>query len=121
MYGTIISGLRQQQRHGGGGDSNGNSSRGCSNDCRGAPTTALGVGADGIAFATAWKGCGCWLCWLCVGFCLLDVCVLHTPVVLLEAHAKKCIKNLANHGILGIARKLVMRQAKLLHLIKANL
>ncbi len=22
------------------------------------PTTALGVGADGIAFATAWEGCG---------------------------------------------------------------
>ena len=56
--------------------------------------------------------------WLCV----LVVCVLHTPVVLLEAHVQKCIKHLANHGILGIARKLVMRQAKLLHyLIKANL
>ncbi len=27
----------------------------------GAPTTAPGVGADRIAFATAWKGCGCWL------------------------------------------------------------
>jgi hypothetical protein len=27
----------------------------------GAPTTAPGVGADGIAFATAWEGCGCWL------------------------------------------------------------
>ncbi len=27
----------------------------------GAPTTALGVGADGIAFATAWEGYGCWL------------------------------------------------------------
>ncbi len=27
----------------------------------GAPTTALGLGADGIAFATAWEGCGCWL------------------------------------------------------------
>ncbi len=25
----------------------------------GTPTTALGVGADGIAFATAWEGCGC--------------------------------------------------------------
>ncbi len=27
----------------------------------GTPTTAPGVGADGIAFATAWEGCGCWL------------------------------------------------------------
>ena len=27
----------------------------------GMPTTALGVGADGIAFATAWEGCGHWL------------------------------------------------------------
>ncbi len=27
----------------------------------GAPTTALGIGAEGIAFATAWEGCGCWL------------------------------------------------------------
>ncbi len=42
-------------------------------------------------------------------------------VVLLEAHAQKCIKSLTNHGILGIAGKLLMRQAKLLHLIKANL
>jgi hypothetical protein len=27
----------------------------------GMPTTAPGVGADRIAFATAWEGCGCWL------------------------------------------------------------
>jgi hypothetical protein len=27
----------------------------------GAPTTAPSIGADGIAFATAWEGCGCWL------------------------------------------------------------
>jgi hypothetical protein len=46
---------------------------------------------------------------------MLVVCVLHTLVVLLEAHAQKCIKNLANHGVLGIARKLVMRRSKLLH------
>jgi hypothetical protein len=58
---------------------------------------------------------------MCVGLCVLVVCVMRTPVVLLEAHAQKCIKNLANHGILGIAGKLVKRQAKLLHLIKANL
>jgi hypothetical protein len=56
-----------------------------------------------------------------VGLCMLVVCVLRAPVVLLEAHTQKCIKNLANHGILGIAGKLVMRQAKLLHLIKVNL
>ncbi len=56
-----------------------------------------------------------------MGLCVLVVCVLHAPVVLLEAQAQKCIKNLANHGILGIAGKLVMRGAKLLHLIKANI
>ncbi len=27
----------------------------------GVPTTAPSLGADGIAFATAWEGCGCWL------------------------------------------------------------
>ncbi len=52
---------------------------------------------------------------------MLVVCVLRVPVVLLEAHAQKCIKNLANYSILGITGKLMMRQAKLLHLIKANL
>ncbi len=56
-----------------------------------------------------------------MGLCVLVVRVLRAPVVLLEAHAQKCIKNLANHGILGIAGKLVMRQVKLLHLIKVNL
>ncbi len=75
---------------------------GAATTAAGAPTTALGIGADGIAFATAWEGCGCWLWWLCVGLCVLVVCVLCAPVVLLEAHAQKCIKNLANHGILGI-------------------
>ncbi len=52
---------------------------------------------------------------------MLVVCVLRAPVALLEAHTQKCIQNLANHGILEIAGKLVVRQAKLLHLIKANL
>jgi hypothetical protein len=52
-----------------------------------------------------------------MGLCVLVVCALRTPVVLLEAYAQKCIKNLANHSMLGIAGKLVMRQAKLLHLI----
>jgi hypothetical protein len=56
-----------------------------------------------------------------VGLCVLVVCVLHAPVVLLEAYAQKCIKNLANHSIMGIAGKLVIKQAELLHLIKANL
>jgi hypothetical protein len=53
--------------------------------------------------------------------CVLVVCVLHAPVVLLEAHAQKCIKNLANHGIVRIAGKLLTRRAKLLHSIRANL
>ncbi len=46
--------------------------------------------------------------------CLLVVGVLHT-------HARKFNKITANHGILGIAVKLLTRQALLLHLIKANL
>ena len=50
-----------------------------------------------------------------------SVCAARAPVVLLEAHAQKCIKNLANHSIFGIARKLLMRQTNLSHLIKANL
>jgi hypothetical protein len=41
-------------------------------------------------------------------------------VGVLPTHMHKCTKILANHGILGIARKLLMRQAKLLHLIEAN-
>ncbi len=27
----------------------------------GAPMIALGISADGIAFATTWEGCECWL------------------------------------------------------------
>ncbi len=61
------------------------------------------------------------VCGVVRAWCVLVVCVLRTPVVLLEAHAQKRIKNLANHGILGIAGKLLTRRAKLLHLIKANL
>ncbi len=53
----------------------------------GAQTTSPGVGADGIAFATTWEGCGCWLWWLCVGLCMLVMCVLRAPVVLLETMA----------------------------------
>ncbi len=32
---------------------------GAATTAAGAPTTAPGVGADSIAFATAWEGCGC--------------------------------------------------------------
>jgi hypothetical protein len=32
---------------------------------------------------------------------MLVVCVLCAPVVLLEDHVQKCIKNLANHGHIG--------------------
>ncbi len=71
------------------------------------PGRVVGAGCDGCVW-----GCACWLC---VCYVALLFCVL------LEAHVQKCIKNLANHGILGIAGKLVMRRAKLLHLIKANL
>jgi hypothetical protein len=34
---------------------------GAATTAAGTPMTALGIGADGIAFATAWEGCGCWL------------------------------------------------------------
>ncbi len=34
---------------------------GAATTATGASMTALGIGADGIAFATAWEGCGCWL------------------------------------------------------------
>ncbi len=53
----------------------------------GAPMTDPGIGADGITFPTAWEGCGCWLWQLCVGLCVLVVCVLRAPVVLLGSHA----------------------------------
>jgi hypothetical protein len=32
---------------------------GAATTAAGAPMTAPGVGTDGIAFATAWEGCGC--------------------------------------------------------------
>jgi hypothetical protein len=32
---------------------------GAATTAAGAPTTAPGISADGIAFATAWEGCGC--------------------------------------------------------------
>jgi hypothetical protein len=92
------------------GDNNGGNSLGAATTAMGAPATALGIGADGIAFATICQGCGCWLWQLCAGLCVLVVCVLRAPVVFVR-----------NHGIFGIAGKLLMRQDKLLHLIKANL
>ena len=54
---------------------------------------------------------GLWLLVVMVvcGVVCAGCCVLRVPVVLLEAHAQKCIKNLANHSILGIAGKLLMR------------
>ncbi len=43
----------RQQRHSGGGNSIRNSSHGRSNDCRGRTSNGPGIGANGIAFATA--------------------------------------------------------------------
>ena len=60
---------------------------GTATNATGTPTTAPGIGTDGIAFATTWEGCGCWLWQLCVGLCMLVVCVLRAPVVLLETKA----------------------------------
>jgi hypothetical protein len=54
-------------------------------------------------------GCACWLCVCC------------KPLLFCQDHTHKCTKKLANHGILGTARKLSMRQTKLLHFIKAIL
>ncbi len=34
---------------------------GAATTAAGKPMTAPGVGADKIAFATAWESCGCWL------------------------------------------------------------
>ncbi len=62
---------------------------------------------EGMVVSVVWAGC---------------VCCKPLPYLLsCKAHTHKCIKNLANHGILGIAGKLLRRQAKLLHLIRANL
>ncbi len=60
---------------------------GAATTAAGAPTTAPGIGTDKIAFTTAWEGCRCWLWRLCVGLCMLVVCVLCTPVILLGSHA----------------------------------
>jgi hypothetical protein len=43
------------------------------------------------------------------------------PCCFVRDSRAKVHQKLANHGILGIAGKLAMRRAKLLHLIKANL
>ncbi len=34
---------------------------GAATTAAGTPTTAPGIGADRIAYALAWEGCGCWL------------------------------------------------------------
>jgi transcriptional regulator with XRE-family HTH domain len=68
-----------------------------------------------------------WLCWLVVGLVVRVVwagCLCCEPLLYLlscKAHKHKCTKKLATNGILGIAGKLLMRQIKLLHLIKADL
>jgi hypothetical protein len=59
-----------------------------------------------VFFVRAIAGCDCYVCWLWV---------VRAP------HTHKFNKISANHGILGIAGKLLTRRAKLLHLIKANL
>jgi hypothetical protein len=70
-----------------GSNENGGNSMGAAKTAGGAPMTALGIGADGLAFTTIWDGYGCWLWQLCVGLCVLVVCVLRGPVVLLETTA----------------------------------
>jgi hypothetical protein len=68
-----------------------------------------------------------WLCGLVVGLVVRAVwagCLCCEPLRYLlscKAHKHKCVKKLAANGILGIAGKLLMRQTKLLHLIKADL
>jgi hypothetical protein len=68
-----------------------------------------------------------WLCGLVVGLVVRVVwagCLCCKPLQYLlscRAHKHKCAKKLAPNGILGIARKLSMRQTNLLHLIKVDL
>jgi hypothetical protein len=70
-----------------GGDDNGGNSKGTAMTAAGTPMTDLGVGKDRIVFTTIWEGCGCWLWRLCVGLCVLVVCVLRAHAVLLETTA----------------------------------
>jgi hypothetical protein len=57
---------------------------------------------------------------VCGVVCAGCVCAAR-PCCFVRGSPAKVLNNLANHGILGIAGKLVLRQAKLLHLIKVNL
>jgi hypothetical protein len=65
------------------------------------------AGCEGVVVRVVWAGCVC-----CEPLQYLLSC---------EAHTHKCTKKLATNGILIIAGKLSMRQAKLFHLIRANL
>jgi hypothetical protein len=68
-----------------------------------------------------------WLCWLVVGLVVRVLwagCLCCKPLRYLlscKAHKHRWAKKLATNGILEIARKLSMRQTKLLYLIKADL
>ncbi len=61
----------------------------------------------GLVVRIVWAGCLC-----CKPLQYLLSC---------KAHKHKCAKKLATNGILGITGKLLMRQTKLLHLIKVDL
>jgi hypothetical protein len=67
-----------------------------------------------------------WLRWLVVGLVVRVVwagCLCCEPLRYLlscKARKHKCAKKLATNGILGITGKRLMRQNKLLHLIKAD-
>ncbi len=70
---------------------------------------------------------GLCVCELVVGLVLRVVlagCLCCKPLRYLlscKAHKHKCAKKLATNGIFGIAGELLMRQTKLLHLIKVDL
>jgi hypothetical protein len=65
------------------------------------------AGCEGLVVGVVWAGCVC-----CEALQYLLSC---------EAHTHKCAKKLATIGKLTIAGKLLMRQTKLLHFIRANL
>jgi hypothetical protein len=57
---------------------------------------------------------------VCGVVCAVCVCALR-PCCFVRGSRAKVHQKLANHGILGIAGKLLTRRAKQLHLIKVNL
>ncbi len=82
-------------------------------------TERVQVSAAGCEGLVVWVGCGSG-CEGCVGWLF----VLQASAIYLlscKAHKHKCAKKLATNSILGILGKLLMRQTKLLHLIKADL